>query len=436
MSATLRAIALTLALSACVPPSTSDDAPIEVTANQPPVPALSVPDAVRAGEPFTIDASESVDVDGALVGYALLLDDEPQEGAGPDFSLVLPDDAPHVLTLVVTDDGGASARQKTRVTALPPMDAAPPSLTDIVAALVDDDRAQGAELAEGAPVLGGTTLALTITASDAESDVVDLTITTSAGALTLASLDEIGPARTATATLAIPDIDDSITVEATARDAYDHVSTSTRTFTVWSSSTDSDDDGLPDAVDPAPETANGVLVEVHALETFPRDWLGNQLAEDVVSLVEESAPLHTFTLPGGLLSAASPDGTTVGLALDDDMPVLAENFAVVVRGRLMAPAGMPTARVAIGADDVGVFFVEGAPVASADEEYALNFFRTERLPSEVGPLFFGGAPVSYAILVANESGPCAFDVELVFEGPGGSSLNASELGVGSFLLPE
>lgn len=420
---------------ACGPIDDGGEPPIEATANQPPVAALSVPSEVRAGEPFTLDASGSIDLDGTVVTFALMLDDIPVEGAGPAFSLVLPDDAPHVVTLVVTDDASASARAKARVTALPPADGAPPVLSSVDIAVVEDGVA-GPPLGAEAAVLGGSTLALSVSASDSESDIVELTVTASGGALTVTHLEDVGPQRTAIAELLAPDIDTSITIEVTAVDAYAHATTTTRTLTVWSTTTDSDDDGVPDAVDPAPATPNGVLVEVYALAEFPRDWLGNQLAEDVVTLVEDASPLHTFTVPSALLAAASPDGTTTALALDAGMPLLETNFALFVRGRIVAPPGMPTARVSIGADDVGVFFVEGAPVASADDEFALNFFRTERLPSEVGPLFFGGAPVSYGILVANESGPFAFDVSIVFEGPGGASIDTDDLSLASFLLPE
>jgi hypothetical protein len=421
---------LSLALAACT--DGEGATALDVTANQAPVAHLSVPSEIRAREPFVVDASGSHDIDGAIASFVISVDGEPVGEPSPEASIVFDDDGDHEIGLVVTDADGETGRARLRVRVAPALDPIPPTIGELLVRKLDDDTV----FDSAAPLPGGATLRLEVSADDAASAVTELSISTSVGTLTSVQLISGATTAASTALLALPDIDTSVMIAVFARDAFGNESEAHFEREVLSSTTDGDDDGVPDVLDPSPNEANGVVVDVFALDTFPRDLLGQQMAEDVVEAVLDGTPVQTFTVPASLLAGASPDGTMSGLALFDDMPALDENWALRIRGRLRAPAGLPMLALAIGADDVGVVLVEGAPVASADDEYATNFFRTETLPSTTDSLFWGSAPVAYEFIVANESGPFAFQVDLTFAGPGGDTVSNEELTLASFLLPE
>jgi hypothetical protein len=421
-----------LLLALAVACDTSTPPPLDVRANQPPIAHIALPDAIEARSTVLVDSSGSHDLDGEIVAYTFFIDGVAVDGVAPQAHLRFEEDGEQVVSVLVTDDEGETGRASVRVVIAPARDADGPVIGTLVLRYVDDD----APIAPHAALLGGSVIELEVTAEDVASSVDTLHIEVSTGVLDDVALGTASVRRTTTARLHLSDIDTLLSIDVKAIDGVGNRSERSFAWQVWSSETDSDGDGIPDALDPAPTEANGVVVEVFALDSFPRDLFGNQMAERIVDAVLDGAPLQTITLPMALLAGVSEDGTPHGLGLVDGMPVLEQNWALRIRGRLRAPPGFPMLSVAIAADDVGVVLVEGAPLASADAEFATNFFRTNTLASTAGPIFFGSAPVAYDLIVANESGPFAFDLGLTFAGPGETVITDDELTLAAFLLPE
>lgn len=201
-------------------------------------------------------------------------------------------------------------------------------------------------------------------------------------------------------------------------------------------STDSDGDGLPDLGDPAPEVPNGLLAELFALEDLfdegiPTDLLGNQRAERVVEAITDATPLATRELSIGYLSARA--GEDVLGALFPDAPALGGGFVLRFTGFLSPPAAADAVRVEIGADDIGVVLLSGVPVASADEEFARDFFRLDRVPATSDDVAMGGrAPLE--LILANGEGPAAWDLRFRFLALGQSVMVPEAVGPAQFTV--
>jgi hypothetical protein len=112
---------------------------------------------------------------------------------------------------------------------------------------------------------------------------------------------------------------------------------------------------------------------------------------------------------------------------------VSENFALRFTGALVPPPGAAQVIVDVGADDVGVVFFDGEPVASADEEFATSVFRTDRVPATSEPIDVFG-PVEIEIVLANGVGAYAWDVRLRFLAADGTVL-AENAPPSAFVLP-
>lgn len=182
---------------------------------------------------------------------------------------------------------------------------------------------------------------------------------------------------------------------------------------------DRDGDGLPDLQDPAPDVKNGLTAELFLLEELfeegiPTDLLGNQRAERVVSALAEASPAFTNTVFAGFLEQAPSDDVLAALFPAELFPAAPDasgGFVLRFSGYLDAPAGADALRVEIGADDVGVVLLDGTPVASADEEFARDFLRFDRVPADSEEIALAGRPW-LELIVANGEGLAAWDVRL------------------------
>jgi hypothetical protein len=224
-----------------------------------------------------------------------------------------------------------------------------------------------------------------------------------------ASVSMNGADATNTVTVDI-DVDGDVTLTAIAHDSFGFASAPV-TFTLHAlgPNSDTDGDGLVDLDDPAPNVFNGLDVELFALaEDIDADFVGNQHAEDVVESLTTS--IATATTANVDLDVAS---STQPWSVDD--VTLSELFALRYSGVLVAPDGATHVVVEVTADDVGVVFLDGIAVASADEEFATDFFRFNRAPAESERIAVpAGGRLPLEIVVANGTGAYAWSVRFRF----------------------
>lgn len=98
--------------------------PVRIT-NQPPVPDFQLPVNVTCNRTFTLDASKSRDPDGSLVSFRWEFDDGTAV-SGPVVSRAFAFPGMRTVTLVVTDDDGATGRLAKTVRADPEPAVTPP----------------------------------------------------------------------------------------------------------------------------------------------------------------------------------------------------------------------------------------------------------------------------------------------------------------------
>lgn len=370
-----------------------------VTANQEPVATLVLADG-QARVPVTATFG-ALDVDGSITHIEISWGDDNVDALAAHVTV-----AEHTyasagvfdVDLAVTDDNGLVGRARTRIQVAPPPDATPPTITSLTV------TRDGAPLAPGARVSFGP-VEVSATASDAEGN--------------LEAIDGVGTVDLQT--------EGEVALTVTARDSFGNVSEpATFVVTVLGPDSDQDGDGLVDLDDPEPLVFNGLAVELFTVseELFAEDFVGRQRAEDVVEAVATAAASATWTIAAVDLevpSATAPLsqraelgelGEPGGLEGAGDV---SELFALRYSGVLVAPAGATHVIVETAADDIGVVFIDGVAVASADEEYAEDFFRFNRAPVSSDPVALpagGRAPLE--VIVANGTGAYAWSVRFRF----------------------
>ncbi|MCC7111328.1 MAG: PKD domain-containing protein [Deltaproteobacteria bacterium] len=415
--------------------------PRQVVAPQEPVASLVLPAGAQAGLVLSFDASASLDVDAALLAASLDFGDgapaEAREGDASTwrFEHRYASAGRYVVQLEVTDEQGLVGRARLPLVVAPPPDQGAPVLDALVL------RLDGAELDDGARVPVGASVELEARARDAEGNLVevDVELQVAAGATSATTplfvASGAGP-QSVTGTLLLEE-EGTILVRASALDAFGNRSAPrVRTLLALGPDTDSDGDGLPDLDDPAPEVPNGLRAELFALEDLfdegiPTDLLGNQRAERVVEAITDATPLATRELSIGYLSASA--GEDVLGALFPEAPALGGGFVLRFAGFLSPPAAADAVRVEIGADDIGVVLLSGVPVASADEEFARDFFRLDRVPAASDDVAMGGrAPLE--IILANGEGPAAWDLRFRFLALGQSVMVPEAVGPAQFTV--
>lgn len=182
---------------------------------------------------------------------------------------------------------------------------------------------------------------------------------------------------------------------------------------------DDDGDGISNGVDAAPSVFNGLRMEAFAIESIPRDLLSRQKAEDVVDAIDAATPLASADVTDGWSARDTEDAPLSSWLAG--APDRSDLFALRFTGTLTPPAGAAALEVEVGADDLCVVLVDGVAVASADEEFARDFLRADRVPALSGPIELFG-PVELAIVVANDGGPYAWDVALRFLDADGAAI--------------
>lgn len=409
------------------------DAPLverAVVAPQEPVALLTLPENAEAGVVVGFDATASLDVDGALVAATLDFGD----GAAPEvrngdastwrFEHRYASAGRFVVQLEVQDDQGLVGRARLPLVVAPPPDQGAPTLDELTLGL------GGQQLEEDARVPAGASLEVTARATDAEGHLQDVELEAATAQASLA----VGPDGRAAGTLTLTDVGE-ISVRAVAVDAFGNRSApATVALRVVAPDVDSDGDGLPDLDDPAPDVENGLRAELFLLaelfdDGIPTDLLGNQRAERVVDAVAEATPVQSRVVTAGFLASAT-EGDALAV-LFPDAPDVAGGFAVRFIGFLDPPAGADAVRVEVGADDIGVVQLGGNPVASADEEYARDFLRFDRVPAESEDLA-ASHHLPVEILVANGEGPVAWQVRFRFLAQGVSVMVPEAVGPRQF----
>lgn len=427
-------LTLTVAvLAACAEPVP----PRQVVAPQEPVASLVLPAAAQAGVVLSLDGSASQDVDGALRAASLDFGDgtEPEErGADPStwrFEHRYQSAGRYVVQLEVSDEQGLVGRARLPLLVEPPPDQGAPVLEALVL------RLDELELAEGARVPAGARVELEVRARDAEGNLQELEVLAGATQLTLPVLGAVGDGPHTVSGALDLEQEGELTVQVTALDAYDNRSAPrSQSLRVLGPDTDSDGDGLPDLDDPAPEVPNGLRAELFSLaelfdDGIPTDLLGNQRAERVVEALEGASALATREISAGYLRASAGEDPVHGLF--PEAPELGGAFVLRFSGFLTPPAAADAVRVEIGADDVGVVQLGGVPVASADEEFARDFFRLDRVPAESEDVDVGGrAPLE--IILANGEGPATWDLRFRFLSQGQSVMVPEAVGPAQFTV--
>jgi hypothetical protein len=424
------ALALVVA-AACDAPAT--ERPVE--ANQEPMAVLVLPEVVVAGVPVEISAEASVDLDGALVSAQLSFGDgsarvevDLTAGGALRFTHAWQEPGLFDVELAVTDEEGLVGRARLRLPVEPPPDSAPPQLESLI-------LRQGAEtLADGARVAAGSLIEVEARASDGEGNLEAIDVEAGEAALSMLveGFDAVGRGAL------VVEGEGIIPVRAVALDVWRNASPPrSQTLRVIAPGTDSDGDGLPDLEDPTPDHFNGLLAEVFALAgAIPTDLLGNQRAESVVGDIAGAVPAASFAVTSGYLAVDSTSAPLASLPSHAEAPPLREGFAVRYRGVLLAPAAATHVIVEVGADDVGVVFLDGAAVASADEEFATDFLRFRRAPVRSAPVALpAGGRLPLEIVVANDTGPWGWSVAFRFLEDGQSVMNPEAVGQRQFALP-
>lgn len=430
----MRSMALLLLVVACAAPPPPGRV---VVANQEPVAVLTVPAEAAVGVPCAFDASGSLDVDGRVVSWSLTFGDgsAPEvrtEGAAPTWQHEFPSAGRFVVQLEVKDEQGLVGRARVPLVVAPPPELSPP----VVDAL---EVAQGGTaLAEGARVAAGSALDVTVGATDAEGNLESALVELgdSAVAIDLASITAPG---TGSATLTVPTTTGDAVVRASAVDRYDNRSAPVEhALRIVDATTDTDGDGLPDLVDPAPDLANGLVAEAFLLDALfddaaiPTDLFGNQRAERVLEALGDATPAASAPRTSGFLTrAAGP------VALHDLVPGAPDasgGFVVRYAGVLVPPPDVDGVVVELAADDLGVVLLDGVVVASADEEFARDFFRFDRAPARTSELPLDG-PTPIAIVVGDgPAAPTSWSVRLELRAGGQAVITPEAVGVSSFTL--
>ncbi len=432
MPRSLAAFVLLLAACDAPPPSAR-----VVVANQEPVAQLRLPGEAAVGVPGAFDAGASLDVDGRVVSWSLSFGDgtAPEvraEGEAPSWQHEYASAGRFVVQLEVTDDRGLVGRARMPLTVAPPPELGPP----VIDALTIHQG--GAALAVGARVAAGSALDVTVGASDAEGNLESALVELGERAVAIDLASAAAP-HSGAATLTAPTAAGPTLVRATAVDRYGNRSAPREhALLVVDDATDSDDDGLPDLVDPAPDVANGLLAEAFVLaalfndDALPTDLFGNQRAERVLEALDDATPAASAPLPSGWLTHAPGPA-----ALDElvpGAPATDGGFVVRYAGVLEPPPGADAVIIEIEADDLGVVLLDGAVVASADEEYARDFFRLDRAPARTDALPLDGrAPIAIVVGDGPEA-PTSWTVRFTLLDGGQPVLAPHEVGVASFAL--
>lgn len=419
-------------------PSPVDEAPalLEVTANQEPVAVLELPATAAAGEVVAVSGRASFDVDGEVVSASLRFDGEEVAGFEADHVFTAP--GLHTVELWVEDDQGRSGRGRARIVVTAPLDPAPPILDAVEVRVGAED---GPSVEEGDALVGGGPLLVRVAARDGEGNLAELAVSAASalGPIVGSLVGSFEPADDGTGEawfeLAVPDAAGPYTVHAVARDLYGNEASTSIAFEAYLSSGDQDGDGLSDGVDPAPLAFNGMSADLFLLDGFPRDLLGRQIAEDVEDEVRSGLPVWSGVVTTGFLAAETAAGAAEGIPGLAGAPATPSHWAVLYRGLLVVPEGADAVVVSTTADDVGVVFLNGQPVASADEEYALDFFRLDRLAATSAALPLVGDAVPLELLVANEEGPAGWSFTFQFFSGGVPLVETDVVGQGRVLLP-
>lgn len=418
------------------PPWAAPDAgppPVRET-SQEPVAVLAAPAQTTARVPITVDSAGSVDVDGTVAQARFSFGDNTPEATGPTASHAYERPGSYVITLVVVDNAGKEGRARRRITVDPPPDQVPPQVAGVRVTL------GGSELSDGARVAGGSMLEVTVDAADTQGNLESITLTAE-GALGAVMVDPAtravtGAAASGVFTLEAPQASGALTLRAVAVDAYANRAVE-RVFTlvVFLAGADTDQDGLPDGTDPDPTAFNGLRARVYTLTAFPRDLLQRQRAEAVWDALRAATPVFTANVGQGFLSqpvSSAPVNTLPGLT---GAPANANMWAIVYEGTLKLPTGADRIVVNTGADDTSTIWLADNPVASADEEFATDFFRAVRLPPQSAPVMVTGSSVAVRIMVAQEQGPYAWDNRFTFNNASGVVMAPAMVGQGQFLAP-
>lgn len=409
-----------------------------VIANQQPVAVLTLPAGAAVGQPAAFDAAASLDVDGRLVSWSLSFGDgtPPEvlaEGAAPSWQHQYQGAGRFVVQLEVTDDGGLVGRARL------PLEVAPPP--ELGAPVVDllELAQSGVAVAAGARVAAGSTLDVTVGAADAEGNLDSALVELGAAAADVDLSASGGLSGSGTAALVVPATPGAATVRASAVDRFGNRSAPREhALLVVDAASDSDGDGLPDLIDPAPDVANGLLAEAFLLDALfedgaiPTDLFGNQRAERVLEELDGATPAASAPRPEGWLVHA-PGAVTLE-ELVPGAPASPAGFVVRYTGFLEPPPEADAVVIEIEADDLGVVLLGGEVVASADEEYASDFFRFDRAPTRTDELTIDGRTPVAIVVGDGPEAPCSWSVRFDFRAGGQSVLVPEAVGLASFTV--
>ncbi|MCC7073171.1 MAG: PKD domain-containing protein [Deltaproteobacteria bacterium] len=429
----LRACAVLLLGVACSAPPP----PPVVTANQEPVALIAVPAEAAVGVPCAFDAASSNDVDGRVVAWSLSFGDDSApavitDGAAPTWQHEYQRAGRFVVQLEVTDDQGLVGRARVPLAVAPPPELGPPTVDELAV------TQGGALLAARARVAVGSALEVTVGATDPEGHLESALVELGeqAVAVDLASSATTG---SGSATVSVPATPGDALVRASAVDRYGNRSTPREhALLIVDAATDTDGDGLPDLVDPAPDVENGLLAEAFLLDalfddgTIPTDLFGNQRAERVLEALGDATPVASAARTDSFLARAP------GIVALDDLvpgaPAATGGFVVRYSGFLVPPQDVDALIVEIEADDVGVVLLDGAVVASADEEYARDFFRFDRAPTRTDEIALDGRTPIAIVVGDGAEAPTSWSVRLELRSGGQQLLAPEAVGVSSFTL--
>lgn len=404
----------------------------EVTANQEPVARMTVPEETPAHVDISVDGAASLDVDGTITEYAWTFDTGMAPVTGPTATHRYQQPGLYTVELRVTDDRGKRGRARQRIRVVVPPDVEAPRVESVTL------RADGTPVAQGARVAGGTALQLEAHVADTAGNLASVT-TSATGPLGELALAPAGTQAVTGATATVlfaataPDAAGTVAFSVLVEDAFHNAAAPwTSSLVVVPAGADTDGDGLPDAADPDPAAFNGMRARAYVLDSVPRDLLQRQRAEAVFDAVASASPAFTARVGEGFLHMATSVAPASALPGLVGAPATASLFAVRYTGTLVPPAGADSVQVSVGGDDLAVVFLGGDAVASADQEYARDFFRVDRVAADSGPITVAGA-VAVEILVANEEGPYAWEVRFTFNQGDTVVLAPEQVGRAQFL---
>jgi PKD repeat protein len=430
-----------MAVTACgssglVLPGTRDAGPVPVReTNQEPVAALVTPLETTVRLDITAGSQGSLDVDGTVVSTRFSFGDTTPEVTGATATHAYERAGTYVITLVVTDNAGKEGRARQRITVAPPPDQVPPQVTALRVML------DGSPVLEGARVPGGAVLTVDVDAADTQGNLAQVSLVAQ-GALGAVPVTPgnsqmvSGASASAVFTVEAPHAAGALDLRALAQDVFANVSVERAlALQVFLAGADSDGDGLPDGTDPDPAAFNGLRARVYRLTAFPRDLLQRQRAEAVWEEIRAATPVFTANVGQGYLSqpgSTAPVNTLPGL---EGAPSAVTLWAVVYEGQLKVPPNADRVGVETGADDTSAVWLMENVVASADGEFARDFFRADRAPAQSGPVMVTAGQVPLRIMVAQEEGPHAWDTRFTFSNASGVVLPSANVGQAQFLAP-